>query len=205
MSQVNLLPPEIKERQRARRVTAVVALAGVGVAAVVGFLYVVQVLNLSRVTADLRAQEELNRQLESEIADLQRFADLQEELRARRELLDTVFANEVSFSEALLDLSRIIPSNAYLTDLTAQITAPTVAPAEGAEEPTPLVGSMSFTGFVADIDTLATWLTRLEQVRGWVNPWASNAQETAALSGQYHFSSGVDLSREALTRRGGRL
>jgi len=202
MSQVNLLPPEIRERQRTRRLTSLVALAGVVVLAGIGFLYGVQALTLSQVREDLRAQEAVNSQLQAEIASLQRFADLQAELREKQALVGEVFANEVSWSGALLDLSRVIPADAYLTGMTAQLSVQTGQPAEPTPEGAQLIGSITFDGVVADIDTLADWLTRLEGVRGWVNAWASNATETEPFSGHYTFSSGVDLSVDAVTRRG---
>jgi hypothetical protein len=39
-------------------------------------------------------------------------------------------------------------------------------------------------------------------VKGWVNPWVSSASETAPNTGLYSFTSGVDLSDDALTPRG---
>jgi Tfp pilus assembly protein PilN len=201
MSQVNLLPPEIRERQRTRRLTSVVALAGVVVLAGIAFLYGVQVLTLSQVHQDLEAQEAVNRALQAEVASLQRFADLRAELEEKQALVGEVFANEVSWSGALLDVSRLIPDDAYLTGMTAQITAATGQPEVG-EAGGQLVGTISFDGVVADIRTLADWLTRLEGVRGWENAWTTNATETAPFSGHYTFSSGVDLSVEAVTRRG---
>ena len=202
MGQVNLLPPEIRERQRTRWLTALVALAGAVVLAGVGFLYGVQALTLSQVREDLRAQEAVNSQLQAEIASLQRFADLQAELREKQALVADVFRGEVSWSGALLDLSRVIPADAYLTGMTAQLSVQTGQPAEPTPEGAELIGSITFDGVVADIDTLADWLTRLEGVRGWVNAWASNATETEPFSGHYTFSSGVDLSLDAATRRG---
>ncbi len=199
MSQVNLLPPEVRERQRARRRTALVALAGALALAIVVGASALQVVGLRRVEGELAAQERVNAELEAEVASLQEFADLEAQLQAQRQLVDAVFLGEVSFSRVLLDVSRTIPDNAFLTELSAQITAPTQG-----TEPGAVVGSLSFSGTVGDIDALAAFLTRLEQVRGWVNPWTSNAQETGPFTGQYDFSAGADLSVEALTRRGGR-
>jgi Tfp pilus assembly protein PilN len=205
MSQVNLLPPEIRQRQRLRRLTSLVGLAGVGLLAVVGLFYVLQVMNLGRVEDELRAQEARNADLQAAIQELQPFADLQTALQGKRELNDIVFANEVSWSGTLRDISRLIPSDAYLTDLTGSVTVATAAQGEAPEEETAgLIGSITFNGVARDIDSLAVWLTRLEQVKGWANPWAASAQLTEAESGisAYQFSGSVDLSADAVTRRG---
>lgn len=200
MSQVNLLPPELRERQRVRRTTSLVVLGGIVVIALVGVFYFLQTQRLSDVEGDLAAQEDRNAQLQAQIADLEQFADLQAQLAERQQLLATLFVNEVSWSAALLDISRVIPDSSYLTSLTGQITPPTLA-APGTTE-TILIGNMSFQGVARETETISTWLTRLEQIQGWVNPWVSSAQEDAAFSRIYTFSSGLDLSVDAGTERG---
>ena len=206
MSQVNLLPPELRERQAIRRTTSLVVAAGLAVLALIGIFYFFQVLRLSQVQSDLEAQQSRNAQLESEIVSLQEFAALQAELASKEALVAQIFVNEVSWSSALLDVSRVIPDTSYLTNLTGQITA-TIAgevvtePTGGTPETT-LVGNMTFAGVANQTETIATWITRLEQVQGWVNAWVNSAQEDAPGSRIYTFSNGLDLTQEAVTERG---
>ena len=175
--------------------------------ALIGAFYFVQMQRLSSAQDELAAQEARNAALTTQIAELQPFATLQAELAAKQALVDSLFLNEISWSGVLLDVSRVIPDTSYLTNLTGQITAGAVpgeipvAPVGGAPETT-LIGSMSFQGVALQTDTIATWLTRLEQVNGWVNAWVNSAQEEAAFSDIYSFSSGLDLTLEAATKRG---
>ena len=206
MSQVNLLPSELRERQAIRRTTSLVIAAGLAVLALIGIFYFFQVQRLSQAQSDLEAQQSRNAQLETQIASLQEFADLQAELASKEALVGEIFVNEVSWSSALLDVSRVIPDASYLTNLTGQIT-PTVV-GEVATEPTgetpetTLIGNMTFAGVANQTETIATWITRLEEVQGWVNAWVNSAQEDAPFSRIYTFSNGLDLTQEAATARG---
>ena len=205
MSQVNLLPPELRQRQAIRRNTSLVIVVGLAVLALIGLFYFFQMQRLSQTQSDLADQQERNANLQSQIDALSQFADLQAELAAKQQLVATIFVNEVSWSSALLDVSRVIPDASYLTNLTGQIT-PTVAgevaaPTGGTPETT-LIGNMSFAGVANQTETIATWITRLEEVQGWVNAWVNSAQENAPSSRIYTFSNGLDLTRVAATACG---
>ncbi|MGH2636102.1 MAG: PilN domain-containing protein [Actinomycetota bacterium] len=205
MSQVNLLPPELRQRQAIRRTTSLVVVIGIGLLALVGVFYFLQTQRLAGVEDDLAAQTETNVQLQGQIAELQPFADLQAELAAKEALVSTLFLNEVSWSSALLDVSRVIPDASYLTNMTGQLatlTGGAVAAPAGEAADTTLIGTMSFAGVAGGTDTIATWLTRLEEVQGWVNAWVTTAQEDAPFSGIYSFTSGLDLAATAATERG---
>jgi Tfp pilus assembly protein PilN len=177
-------------------------MVGGGVALVVlllGFWFL-QGQKLAGVNDDIAAQNLTNSGLQVQIDQLQQFQQLQEQAAAQQVLLQNAFTGEVSFSQMLMDVSRTIPSDAYLDSFTATLSAP---PAAGVVVPTTtFVGSFIAGGAADGFESLATWLTRLESVKGWVNPWVSSATETAPNTGLYSFSSGVDLSDAAVTARG---
>lgn len=203
MNQVNLLPPELRQRQAVRRTTSIVVAGGLGVIALVGVFFFLQSQRLADVQDELAAQEARNADLQTTIAELQSFAALEAELAAKEQLVTTLFLNEVSWSSALLDLSRVIPDASYLLNLTGQVQGtgtaadPTAPPAIGG-----LIGNMTFSGIAQETETIATWLVRLEQVEGWVNAWVTSAQENAPFSRIYTFASGLDLTLDAATDRG---
>lgn len=198
MSQVNLLPPEVLAAQRQRRMAGVVALAGVGVIALILVFYVMQLAKLAGVRDDVRRQEETNRSLQGQIAELQQFDELRARAQAKQELLNQVFANEVSFSGLLMDVSRVIPSTAALTSLSATKDQPT--PSTGGQ--TLLMGRIDVGGLALDYQSIASWLIRLERVRGWVNPWVTSIADPQA--GPITYTSGVDLTPAVVTERGRR-
>jgi Tfp pilus assembly protein PilN len=196
MSRVNLLPPDILAAQRQRRLAGVVALAGVGVIGLILVFYVLQLGKLSGIRSDIEQQQQSNQSLQSQIDELREFEELRQRAQAKQALLDSVFANEISFSGLLMDVSRVIPSTAALTALNASAQEPT--PTVGGT--TLLTGRIDVAGLALDYDTIASWLTRLERVRGWVNPWVTSIADV--VDGPITYSSGVDLTTAVVTPRG---
>ncbi|MBI3648788.1 MAG: hypothetical protein HY240_08575 [Actinobacteria bacterium] len=199
MSQVNLLPPEIRQRQQTRQLALTVLAGGAIVLLLIIFAYLLQARSLASVNNDIDAQRRINAGLNGQIADLRPFQDLQNEAQAKRQLLAAVFSNEVSFSEGLLDVSRVMPADAYLTSLTVTINPPAQGTTTGT--PTGIIGSIAFSGEGLSADTVATLLTRLERVRGWANPYVTSVIRPGSTD-VVQFTGTVDLTTDALTKRG---
>jgi Tfp pilus assembly protein PilN len=198
VSQVNLLPPDILQAQRYRRLTSGVVVAGVVLVAAVFGYYLLQSNELSSVNDEIAAQEATNASIQASIAEKQKYADLQAEAQAQQQLLSAAYAGEVSFSALLMDFSRVIPSDAYVNSLAIQADQAAV----GTEGATPgLIGGITGSGQAVSIDTLSVFLTRLEQVKGWVNPWMSTVSKNEEVNG-YDYSVSVDLTDEVVTERG---
>jgi Tfp pilus assembly protein PilN len=196
VSQVNLLPPDIRAAQRQRRMAGVVALAGVGLIGLILLFYILQVGRLGGVQSDIEQAEQNNQGLQNEINELQEFQELQTQAQEKQQLLDEVFAGEISFSGLLMDVSRVIPGSAALTSMSAVTQEPT--PTSGGD--TLLTGRIDVAGLALDYDTISAWLLRLERVEGWVNPWVTSIAdpETAPIT----YTSGVDLTQDVVTERG---
>jgi Tfp pilus assembly protein PilN len=153
---------------------------------------------VSGIRSDIDQQKQTNQGLQTEIQKLREFEQLRAQAQAKQKLLNDVFANEISFSGLLMDISRVIPSSAALTSMTATSQEP--VPSTGGS--TLLTGRIDVAGLALDYDTIASWLTHLERVRGWVNPWVTSIADPQ--SGPITYSSGVDLTTAALTARGRR-
>jgi Tfp pilus assembly protein PilN len=182
-----------------------VAAVGVVALAALGAFYFLQQVRLNDVKQDLAAQEAENDRLRGEIAELQEFDQQQRELAASQDLLNTILADEVRWSGVLRDISLVIPGQTWLTSLSGQITSGEVAgqPATPTE-PSGLVGQISFNGFGLSHRAVALWLTRLEDVEGFANPWVSTSQKTEiGLQEVVQFTSTTDLSAQILARSEG--
>ena len=128
VSQVNLLPPDILQAQRYRRRTAAVAPAGaVLLVAIFGF-YLVQTGRLSSVQRRDRRPGG-HEHVDPGLASPRSSGSPTCRPRRRRSssCCAAAYAGEVSFSALLMDVSRVIPSDAYLDNLTVQVTEPAAA------------------------------------------------------------------------------
>ena len=94
------------------------------------------------------------------------------------------------------------PSNdAYLTTLSFQSRR--LRPTTGGSR-RPLNSSIGFDEGgrnVTNLQSLSTWLTRSEGVRGWKNAWFTSATRESS-TGLWTFQSGLDLTTDVLTARG---
>jgi len=198
VSQVNLLPPDILQAQRYRRLTSAVILVGALLLVLVFGFYLLQVNTLGGVNDQIAAQDASNASIQADIAEKQKFAELQAKAQAKQQLLSAAFAGEASFSALLMDFSRVIPSDAFVNSLALQVTEPT---AEVDGSTAGLIGTITGAGTASTVDSLSIFLTRLEQVKGWVNPWMATVSQNTGLDG-FDYSLSIDLTDEVLTERG---
>jgi Tfp pilus assembly protein PilN len=171
----------------------------------VGFLILIFILQSARLAAanrQLEEQQAANGRLQTEINGLTRFEQLKQSVTEKEGLLANVLRGEILWSGVLRDISLVIPRDMWLTSLSGQMQASSTStsstPPVGGEG---LVGTIQFQGQAFAHTTVAEWLTRLEQVEGWLNPWISTSSR-AGTGTQVSFSSSVDLS-VAATRDGG--
>ena len=209
MTQVNLLPREVQQRQTVRRRTGVVAAIGALVVGVIIAFWFLQGVRLHDIDEDLAAQNAVNADLQQQVTSLQKYADLKSSLDERKTLLQSALANTVEWSQVLNSVSDVEPDTMWLSSLTGTVASPTTTiPVPGVPEtPTPgqeLIGTIQFQGNGLDTNTMAEWLTRLEGEKGWVNPWMGSAT-LGDINGTpvWQFSSSVDLDPRA-ARKGGK-
>jgi Tfp pilus assembly protein PilN len=206
VSRVNLLPSEIKKGQETRRRFILFLLAGVAIVLLVIAFWFVQSMRLGDVQSQIDAQNQTNASIQSQITGLQKYEQIQTDAQQQEQLLSSAYAGEVSYSGMLLDISKVIPSDTYLTNFASTLQAPTGSTTTPSTSPsattTTFVGTMTFSGETLHFDSLSAWLTRLESVDGWANPWTSNVAADASVAGAYQFDTSVDLTQDALTQRG---
>ncbi len=204
---VNLLPPEIHEAAKFRRLQF--ALAGVGVAAVavVGALTYQAHHSVAAAKTELAQAQAQQTSLQSQVSGLRSVSQVYAQVAGKQAMLTRAMGNEIRWSYYLTDLSLRVPSNVWLTNITANETGPggVGAPTPGGL-PSPLVqsgiGTVAFSGVAFSHDDVATWLDALAKEKGFTQVYFSSS--TKGLIGPrpvVNFVSQATLSAAALSGR----
>ena len=200
MSQVNLLPPEVRTKQKVRRYT-VLATGAVGAAVVLILgVFALQTIRLSQTSKSLATQQQTNRGLERQIQTLAPFDQLRQQVADGEALTGGLLNGQVLWSGVLRDVSAALPGGLWLTSMNGTLNP--VAASSPTAPTASVYGSIQFQGQAFEHTTVGDWLNRLEQVPGWVNAWVSSSTRGAGQDGANSktvtFSNSVDLSSEAL-------
>jgi len=205
LPRVNLLPPEIHEAAKFRKLQLAMAGAGVAAFAVVGLLTFNAHHGVTQAKTDLASAQSEQATLQSQLAGLQSVRDVYSQVAAKKAMLRQALGSEIRWSYYLTDLSLKVPQNVWLTNLTASEQA-TGAAAAGAAPGGSLVpagvGTINFSGVAFSHDDVATWLDTLAKERGFTNAYFSNSTKASIGPREVvDFSSSVTLTQAALSGR----
>jgi Tfp pilus assembly protein PilN len=210
MRQIDLLPASHAEKRRARRNLGLVVTGGIVVLVLMAgwwFMLGTQVSDAKNELADVQAQ---NASLQQQIAELQRFADLEAEVVAKEQALKTVMAGDIAWPSVLTEVAMEVPSEVWLKgisasaatlDATTQVGTET-APIRVADKLT--AGRISFEGSSLTMPGVAKWMVRLQGVREFQAVFLDVAQEaTQGESGQkyFDFTTTLELTPKATSGR----
>ena len=198
LPKVNLLPPEIAESARFRRVQMGLAGGALAAIGVVAMLYVGASGSLSEANTELAASQATGSQLQAETAKYNDVTAVYAQAAAAEAMLTQAMGEEVRYSQFLNDLSLTVPENVWVKELT--FTQAATEPVLGSTEPG--IGTVTFSGVGFKHDDVAVWLESLAKQKGYANPYFSSSTE--ALIGTrttVNFSSTATLTPDALSKR----
>ena len=208
LPRVNLLPPEIEEQRRFKKVQTGL---GAGVLAALG---VVAALLLAANGQVSDAQDQLDTEqarqssLKAEAAKYNEVPEVYAAVDAGEAELSQAMAKEIRWSYFLNDLSLNTPGKVWLTQMTAteQVdTALGAAPVAGAPTTTygPTgIGTVTFQGRGYTHNDVAAWLKSLSGRPGLANPYfTKSAQEPIGEEDSVSFDSQVVVTEDLLSGR----
>jgi Tfp pilus assembly protein PilN len=210
MRRVDLVPASYREQRRQRQTLSGIIVIGVVIALLLfgwWFLLGQQINDQEAVLADVQAR---NARLEADIAELQRFADLEAEVNAKVTALQTVMVGDVNWPKVLTEVAVVLPGEVWLTEFTASAGATEGSTPVGTEtapvrvaDDSP-IGRVSFKGRSLTMPGVAKWLIRQMSVKDFQAVWLTTAAFTEGGIGGVpvaEFDSTIELDAKALSNR----
>ncbi|MDQ3610602.1 MAG: PilN domain-containing protein [Actinomycetota bacterium] len=198
LPRVNLLPPEIAEQVRFRRIQYALGGGVLAAVGVVALLYLAAVGSVNDATTELETANATNTALQAETAKYAEVQSVYAQAAAAQAMLTQAMGEEVRFSQYLNDLSLTVPENVWLQDVS--FTQAATPSALGATEPG--IGQVTFTGVAFKHDDVAVWLESLAKQKGYTDPYFTSS--TKALIGTraiVNFTNTVTMTPAALSGR----
>ena len=209
MRRIDLLPSSYAERRKQRRTLSTILIGGLLVLLLLLGWWFYLGMQINSAEEDLAEVQAENRVIEDKIAELQRFAELEAEVQAKRTALQTVFAGDVDWPAVLTEIAMVIPGEVWLTNLTASAGTTEGATPVGTE--TALVriderepfGRIDFTGRSLSMPGVAKWMLRLESVREFFAVYLNNATagDETTVPRLIDFNSTLELGSKAASGR----
>lgn len=173
---VNLLPPEVQEAAKFRRVQFAMGAALLGAVVVVAALDMQAHKSTANAQSQLVAAQQQQQVLQAKLASMQHVSATYQQAAAEQAMLTGAMSGEVRWSFVLNDLSMKIPSNVWLTQ--ASVTAATPG-TSGASAVTAAggIGAITFQGVAFSDDDVANWLDAMATEKGFANVGFTSAAE----------------------------
>lgn len=209
MRRLELLPESYQAERRQRRNIASVVAAGVVVLAVLLGYWLLLGVRIASAERELARETARNEALQADIASLQRFAELEQEVAAKRAALVTVMKGDVDWPSVLTEIAMVIPGEVWLRSLTASAGTTEGATTVGTEtapvriNPEQPFGRMQFQGTSLSMSGVAKWMLRFGAVKEFDALWLNAASETELGEGVpvVDFDATLELNDEASSRR----
>lgn len=206
-ARVNLLPREIEETARARRVTSWTIGAVAAFAALLGLIYIAKLGALNDARDERDAAQVEVAQLQADLASLEEFAELDRQLTARNDLLTAAMATEISWARVMNDLALTFPPSSSLLGLAAAADDAQAAGIDGGAPANPnseAVASLEFDGYSVErfAPGVERVLVKFDEVQTFFNAYLSQATEAARGDTEVTtFGGTAQLNDEAYTGR----
>jgi Tfp pilus assembly protein PilN len=209
MRRIELLPAVHLQERRQRRTTALIVMGGlVALALLIGYWIVLgaSVANEEQRLAQVTAT---NQALQTDINELQRFADMDAELKERRASLATAMTGDVDWPGVLTEVAMVVPGEIWFTNLTASAGQTEGAAPVGTETAPVRVsqqepfGRIQFTGSSLTMTGVAKWLVRLGTVPEFNALWLNTATEDELSEGVdvVTYDTTLELGRKSASHR----
>ena len=202
---VNLLPPEIEQERRFRRVQLGLGAGVVGSLGIVAALFILASSQVGVAQDDLNDSKAETTKLEAQAAEYSQVPLVYSQVEAARAQLELAMGKEIRWSFYLNDLSLKTPGKVWLTTMTAAANEaePAVVPTGQASSYIEAgLGIVNFDGMALKHNDVAAWLDSLAKQKGYDQPYFTDStEELVGATVVVKFKSQVTVTEDALSKR----
>lgn len=210
MRRVELLPARYAAQKKERRSVGAIVIAGLlALLLLLGYWFLLGG-QISTERNRLAAAQSENALLQAQIAELQRFAELEAEVQEKRVALQSVFLGDINWPSLLTEVAMVIPGEVWLTSMNGSAVAAEGGSAVGTETAAIRIsndaptGRLQFTGTSLTLPGVAKWLIRQGTSEAFSAVFLNTAtvtETTPEEQGSVTFDSTLELNAEALSDR----
>jgi Tfp pilus assembly protein PilN len=199
LPRVNLLPPEVHEARKLRRLQVGLVSGVAAVAVLLGALYLTQVQAADSAKNDLAGATSTGQTLTAQKATYAAVPNVISAIDDAGTARAAAMSQDVQWYRYLNDLTYITPKNAWLTQLSVAFT-------NGASSSAALspggIATVTVQGDAKNHVDVASWLDAVAKEHGWNNAYFSNsARDTFHNTPIVKFSSTINVTAAALSHR----
>lgn len=176
MTRIDLIPPEVVEKHKARRLIGIV---GAGFSVVVIILVVIYALLTGQVILASNRIDKINqqnKQVQAYIKKLKPYEDRKKAVDERKTIVGTVTENQMKWSSVLNDISMVLPNDVWLKQITIDIGPMLTQEGQAATSAKP-APPIKMTGYAFDHAAVARLLVHLSEVDQFRSVWLDYATE----------------------------
>jgi Tfp pilus assembly protein PilN len=210
MRRIDLMPASYAERRQQRRAVGLVALGGLVLLVALLAWWVILGTQISAERERLAEVQARNNELQAQIDELARFAELEREVQQRRIALQTAMAGDVDWPALLTEVAMVVPGEIWLRNVQASAGTTEGATPVGTESAVVDVaqeqpfGRLQFEGTSLSMPGVGKWMIRLGGVKDFQAVWLNSATKTEGEAGTpetVDFSSTLELNDKSASLR----
>jgi Tfp pilus assembly protein PilN len=210
MRRIDLMPASYAERRKQRRAVGLVALGGLVLLVALLAWWVILGTQISAERERLAEVQARNNELQAQIDELARFAELEREVQQRQIALQTAMAGDVDWPALLTEVAMVVPGEVWLTNVQGSAGTTEGATPVGTESAAVDVarqqpfGRITFEGASLSMPGIGKWMIRLGGVKDFQAVWLNSATESEGEEGApptVDFSSTLELNDKSASLR----
>lgn len=192
VTRINLLPPEIRQRDKRERLVVYMFLSLIVIAALMLAVKFQRDLKISEAKAELEQVRSEAAGIERSIAQLKEYEDREKELARLEGVVNSAMAGSISWSKVMTDISMVIPNDVVLKQASFTKDGITFS-----AEAIPMEGQ------TAGHKPVAKWLINISKVPSFKYVWLSSSNKDQR--GKLTFDTTVRFSAPSSGQEGSKV